>query len=84
MKLARDPMGRILHSVICAPITSRARGIGTEVHLGPEVGLAHDSVANLDNTFLLSGQRLVRRLDRAGGDAMQAACTGLALATGCS
>ncbi len=38
--LSRDPMGRILHSVICAPITSRIRGLTTEVALGRDVGLA--------------------------------------------
>ena len=38
--LSRDPMGRVLHSIICAPITSRVRGLSTEVGLGPEAGLA--------------------------------------------
>jgi mRNA interferase MazF len=27
--LSRDPMGRLLHSVICAPITSRIRGLAS-------------------------------------------------------
>src|ERR671936_252082 len=57
--LSRDPMGRVLHSVICAPITSRRRGLATEVVVGTEAGLAHESVANFDNTFLLARRRLV-------------------------
>ena len=57
--LSRDPMGRLLHAVICAPITSRKRGLATEVVLGPEAGLAPESVANFDNTFLLSRRLLV-------------------------
>lgn len=81
--LSRDPMGRLLHSVICAPITSRKRGLATEVALGPEAGLAHASVANFDNTFLLARSRLVRRLGRASGTTMDAVCRALATATGC-
>lgn len=81
--LTRDPMGRLLHSVICAPITSKRRGLATEVVLGPEAGLAHESVANFDNTFLLARPRLIRRLGRAGATTMDAACRALATATGC-
>jgi len=81
--LSRDPMGRLLHSVICAPITSNIRGLATEVSLGQEAGLAHASVANLDNTFLLTRTRLVRRLGRASPATMDEACHALAIATGC-
>jgi mRNA interferase MazF len=82
--LTRDPMGRLLHSVICAPITSTIRGISTEVPLGSEAGLAQDSVANFDNTFLLARSHLVRRLGRASPAAMDRACRALAVAAGCS
>lgn len=81
--LSRDPMGRLLHSVICAPITTRKRGLATEVVLGPEEGLVQPSVANFDNTFLLARSRLVRRLGRASRTTMDAACGALATATGC-
>jgi mRNA interferase MazF len=81
--LTRDPMGRLLRSVICAPITSAIRGLATEVRLGTEAGLAHDSVANFDNTLLLSRQRLIRRLGRADLETMRAACRALAIAAGC-
>jgi mRNA interferase MazF len=81
--LSRDPMGRILHSVICAPITSNARGLSTEVKLGSEAGLVRPSVANFDNVFLLRRSRLVRRLGRAPEPVMEAACEALATATGC-
>jgi mRNA interferase MazF len=82
--LSRDPMGRLLHSVICAPITSKVRGLTTAVALGKEAGLAHPSVANFDNTFLLARRRLVRRLGRATPAAMNAACVALAIAVGCA
>jgi len=81
--LTRDPLGRLLHSVICAPITSTIRDLATEVGLGPEAGLAQESVANFDNTFLLARTRLVRRLGRAPAPAMEAACRALATAAGC-
>ena len=81
--LTRDPLGRLLHSVICAPITSTIRDLATEVGLGPEAGLAQESVANFDNTFLLARTRLVRRLGHAPASAMQASCLALATATGC-
>ena len=81
--LTRDPMGSILHSVICAPITSTIRGLSTEVTLGAEAGLVRDSVANLDNVFLLRRARLVRRLGRAPETALRVACEALAIATGC-
>jgi mRNA-degrading endonuclease toxin of MazEF toxin-antitoxin module len=81
--LSRDPMGRLLHSVICAPITSRRRGLSTELVLGPEVGLAHESVANFDNTFLLARSHLICRLGRANRTTMDAACLALATAAGC-
>jgi mRNA interferase MazF len=81
--LTRDPLGSLLHSVICAPVTSTARGLTTEVRLGKEAGLVHDSVANFDNTLLLSRRRLLRRLGRADATTMAAACRALATATGC-
>lgn len=81
--LSRDPMGRLLHSVICAPITSTVRGLSTEVALGAEAGLAHDSVANFDNLFLLSRTRLIRRLGRATQASMDDACAAAAVAVGC-
>ena len=81
--LTRDPLGRLLHSVICAPITSTVRGLTTEVPLGSEAGLVSDSVANFDNTFLLSRSRLIRRLGRASPATMESACHALAIAAGC-
>jgi len=81
--LTRNPMGRYLHSVICAPITSNIRGLATEVHLGPGAGLAHESVANCDNLFLLSRSRLIRRLGTADTQVMESLCTAVATAVGC-
>lgn len=81
--LTRDPMGRLLHSVICAPITSTIRGLATEVPVGQEAGLVSGSVANFDNTLLLARTRLLRQLGRANEQTMHAACDALAIAAGC-
>lgn len=81
--LTRDPLGSILHSVVCAPISSTVRGITTEVELGPEAGLVTVSAANFDNVFLLERHRLVRRLGRATPRTMDEACAALATAMGC-
>ncbi len=81
--LTRDPLGRLLRSVICAPLTSTVRGLATEVGLDEKAGLAHASVANFDYTLLLDRTRLVRRLGRADRQTMERACRALAIATGC-
>lgn len=81
--LTRDPMGKHLHSVVCAPITSRIRGISTEVALGESAGLVHASVANCDNVFLLARRDLIRRLGAADEAQMAAACSAVATAIGC-
>jgi mRNA interferase MazF len=81
--LTRDPMGRILQSVICAPITSNIRKLATEVRVCPEAGLAHASVANFDNVQLILRRQLIRRPGRADEETMSAACAALAVATAC-
>lgn len=81
--LTRDPMGQLLHSVICSPITSRFRGLATEVALGPEAGLVEASAANFDNVVLLERSWPLRRLGRATSASMEDACRALAIATGC-
>lgn len=76
-------MARILESVICVPITTRTRAVSTEVAIGPEAGLDHQSVVNLDNTMLLHRARLIHRMGRASVDTVDAACEALAIAVGC-
>lgn len=79
--VTRDPMGRLLHAVLAAPITSTVRELSTEVPVGPADGVRRESVANLDNVQLVTRSRLIRR--RARGSTMAAACSALAIAAGC-
>jgi mRNA interferase MazF len=81
--LTRDPLGRLLHSVIVAPVTSTIRGLSTEVPLGRNDGIRHPSVANLDNVQLLSRDRLRRRIGRAQPATMTAVCAALLVAVDC-
>jgi mRNA interferase MazF len=77
-------MGRLLQSVISAPVTSTIRGLSTEVRLGPADGVRIESVANLDNVQLIARVRLVRRVGRARPSIMNALCNALSTAAGCN
>jgi mRNA interferase MazF len=81
--LTRDPLGRLLHSVIVAPVTSTIRGLSTEVPLGCCDGIRHPSVANLDTIQLLSRARFRRRIGRAQPATMTALCAALSVAVDC-
>ncbi len=81
--LSRDPMGALLHSVIGAPVTSNERGLATEVGVDERAGLAHPSVANFDNLFLLRRSRLIKRLGSASAEQMRSACAAANRAIGC-
>ena len=82
--LTRDPLGRLLHSVIIAPVTSTIRGLSTEVPVGGDDGIRHPSVANLDNIQLLARDRLRRRIGRAQPATMKAICVALSVALDCA
>jgi mRNA interferase MazF len=82
--LTRDPLGRLLHSVIIAPVTSTIRGLSTEVPLGPDDGIRQQSVANLDNIQLLSRDRFRRRIGRVRPSTMRAVCAALSIAVDCT
>jgi mRNA interferase MazF len=81
--LTRDPLGRLLHSVVVAPVTSTVRGLSTEVPLGSEDGIRHPSVANLDTVQLLSRERFRRRVGRARPATVTALCAALSIAVDC-
>ena len=81
--LTRDPMGRYLHAVLVAPVTSTVRDVSTEVPVGPADGVRVASVANLDNTQLVPRTRLLRRVGRARPETVAALCRALAIAVDC-
>lgn len=81
--LTRDPLGRILHSVIVGPVTSTVRGLNTEVELTAADGVRKPSVVNLDSLQLVPRARLLRRVARATPTTLAGICAAAAEAIGC-
>ena len=81
--LTRDPLGRVLHSVVVGPVTSTVRGLSTEVELGPADGVKKKCVVNLDNLQLVPRARLVRRVGLAEPATMERICAAATAAIGC-
>ena len=81
--LTRDPLGRLLHSVIIGPVTSTVRGLSTEVAVGSDDGVRVDSVVDLDNLQLMERRRLLRRVGRVRDATLPRICAAIAIAVGC-
>ena len=81
--LTRDPMGRILQSVIVGPVTSTIRGLSTEVELGATDGMRRRSVVNLDNLQLVPRSQLMRRVGKAEPATLARICRAAEVAIGC-
>lgn len=60
--LTRDAVVAVRANVTVAPITTRTRGIPTEVSLGPEDGLPKPCVVDLDSLQTLSKATLRERI----------------------
>ncbi|OGV88117.1 MAG: hypothetical protein A3K19_12570 [Lentisphaerae bacterium RIFOXYB12_FULL_65_16] len=81
--LARQCAIDCLHSIMVAPVTSTIRGLPSEVRVGIEHGLRHDSAVNLDHVQTVPKARLRRRLGQLRDDDMVAVCRALRIAAGC-
>jgi mRNA interferase MazF len=66
-----------------APITSTVRGAPSEVRVGVDEGLKHDSAVNLDPVQTVEKPRLVGYVGSLGSERMRAVCRALAIAVGC-
>ena len=82
--LSRQEVIPLLHTVMVAPITSVLRGAPSEVPLGVEEGLKHESAANLDHIQTVERDRLVTFVGTVGPVKMRHICSALAIATGCA
>lgn len=60
--VSRDAANAVMDRVLVAPVTRRARGIPSELPVGPDDGLPVDSVAAFDNLRPFPKSMLVRRL----------------------
>src|SRR5262249_53670534 len=81
--LTRTEVIDLLHTVTVAPITSSIRGAPSEVVVGVQEGLKHDSAVNLDHVQTVDKTSLKRFIGTVGLRKMNAVCRALAIATGC-
>ena len=81
--LSRQQVIGLLHTVMVAPITSTIRGAPSEVVIGIEEGLRHDSAVNLDYVQTVEQARLKRYLGSLSTGKMRQVCRALAIASGC-
>lgn len=61
--LTRNEGIRVRANITVAPVTTRIRGIPTEVELGPDEGLPQNCVANLDSIQTIRKALLRQRID---------------------
>lgn len=82
--LSRQEVIGLVDTVIVASITSTRRGIPSEVAVGIDEGLKHDSVVNLDHLNTVDKHHLRQFVGTLGPVAMKRVCRALAIATGCA
>ena len=70
--LSRNEAYAIRALVIVAPVTTRIRGISSEVPLGPEDGLPKDCVVNLDTITTIAKASLREQLTSLGAEKLRA------------
>jgi len=67
-----------------APITPTVRGAPSEVVVGTDEGLKHESAVNLDHVQTVDRRRLKRFVGSLDPSRMREVCRALAIATGCA
>lgn len=83
MVLSRQELIGLLHTVMVAPVTSTIRGSPSEVVLGVEEGLKHESAVKLDQVQTVPLAQLSGYIGHVSAEKMQEVCRALAVATGC-
>lgn len=82
--LSRPEVIPLLHTVMVAPVTSTRRGAPSEVSVGVDEGLKHDSAVNLDHVQTVEQQQLVGFVGTLSAAKMQQVGRALGVATGCA
>src|SRR5512145_1595671 len=72
--LSRQEVIPLLHTVMVAPITSTRRGAPSEVPVGADEGLKHDSAVNLDHVQTVERARLVSFVGSLNATQMRHVC----------
>lgn len=81
--LSRSAVLPVLARPLVAPLTTRARGLPTEVSLDADDGLPQPCVVSLDNVQPLAASLLVEQITRLSPARMIEVCRALAVATDC-
>jgi len=81
--LSRQKAISLLRTVLVAPIMSTSHGAPSEVMIGIDEGLKHDSAVNLDHIQTVDQRQLHHFVGTVGSEKMAAICHALLLATGC-
>jgi mRNA interferase MazF len=81
--LSRQKAISLLRTVLVAPVTSAIHGAPSEVQVGIEEGLKHESAINLDQVQTVDQQRLHHFVGSIGQQKMTAVCRALMIAAGC-
>ena len=81
--LTRDPVADRIGAVVVAACTRTARGVLSELPLGPRDGMPEPCVASFDNMHTLRRTAFRRRITRLSDARMNQACQVLTRALGC-
>ncbi len=81
--ISRQSVIPLLRTVMVAPITSAIHGVPSEVRVGTEQGLKHESAVNLDHVQTVDRSRLKGFVGHLNDEVMDDVCRALAVATGC-
>ncbi len=81
--LSRQAVLGVLRRPLVAPLTTRVRGLPTEVPLDADDGLPQPCVVSLDNIQPLAAALLVDRIAHLGPERMTAVCDALSFAVEC-
>ncbi len=82
--LTRQEVLPLLGTAMVAPITSTIRGLPSEVIVGIDEGLKHESAINLDHVQTVEQGRLHGFVGSLSDAKMRRVCRALSLATGCA
>lgn len=81
--LTRPEVIELLHTVTVAPITSTIHGAPSEVIVGLDEGLKHESAVNLDYIQTVPQRGLHTYLGQLSADKVREVCRALGIALGC-
>lgn len=81
--VSRDDVIPVLNNIVVAPVTSTLREIPTCIHVGPDEGIDHESVATFDSLAAVPQSVLTTRLGELGVGGRRRICEALDALANC-